>query len=107
MDVYAGILRRLTACKEHTCIEGPINDGLSEVRQSSLLRYKCLPRNRSIHNSTNITMHFVLLGATGRTGKHVLRELLAQGHTAVAPVRNTSSLEAQDGLTVVKGSPLK
>ncbi|KAF1825165.1 NAD-dependent epimerase/dehydratase [Dissoconium aciculare CBS 342.82] len=51
-------------------------------------------------------MHFLLLGATGRTGKHVVRELLAQGHTAVALVRNANSLDAQPGLTIVTGTPL-
>lgn len=51
-------------------------------------------------------MHFLLLGATGRTGKHVVSELLAQGHTAVALVRNSASLPARPGLTVVTGSPL-
>jgi uncharacterized protein YbjT (DUF2867 family) len=51
-------------------------------------------------------MHFLLLGATGRTGKYVVQELLAQGHTAVALVRTPSSLDAQPGLTIVQGSPL-
>ncbi|KZL63300.1 nad-dependent epimerase dehydratase [Colletotrichum incanum] len=51
-------------------------------------------------------MHFLLLGATGRTGKHVVSELLSQGHTAVALVRISSSLTPRPGLTVVTGSPL-
>ena len=51
-------------------------------------------------------MHFLLLGATGRTGQHVVSELLSQGHTAVALVRNTASLTPRPGLTVVTGSPL-
>ncbi|GKT49755.1 uncharacterized protein ColSpa_09936 [Colletotrichum spaethianum] len=51
-------------------------------------------------------MHFLLLGATGRTGKHVVSELLSQGHTAVALVRTSGSLAPRDGLTVVTGSPL-
>ncbi|CAK7242377.1 MAG: hypothetical protein STHCBS139747_003866 [Sporothrix thermara] len=51
-------------------------------------------------------MHFLLIGATGRTGKHVVSELLAQGHTAVALVRNTAALAGRKGLTVVQGSPL-
>ncbi|CAK7221267.1 hypothetical protein SCUCBS95973_004436 [Sporothrix curviconia] len=51
-------------------------------------------------------MHFLLLGATGRTGKHVVTELLAQGHTAVALVRNPSAVTGRKGLTVVQGSPL-
>jgi putative NADH-flavin reductase len=51
-------------------------------------------------------MHFLLLGATGRTGKHVVSELLSQGHTAVALVRTASSLTPRSGLTIVTGSPL-
>ncbi|KAM0342403.1 hypothetical protein ACHAPU_009590 [Fusarium lateritium] len=51
-------------------------------------------------------MHFFLLGATGRTGKLVVSELLSQNHTAIALVRNPSSLTAQPGLTIVTGSPL-
>lgn len=51
-------------------------------------------------------MHFLLLGATGRTGKHVVSEILSEGHTATALVRTTSSLTPRAGLTVVTGSPL-
>lgn len=51
-------------------------------------------------------MHFLLLGATGRTGKHVVSQLLSQGHTAVALVRASASLTPRPGLTVVAGSPL-
>ncbi|KAH6869788.1 NAD-dependent epimerase/dehydratase [Thelonectria olida] len=51
-------------------------------------------------------MHFLLLGATGRTGKHVVSGLLSQGHTAVALVRTSGSLAPHPGLTVVIGSPL-
>ena len=51
-------------------------------------------------------MHFLLLGATGRTGKHVVSELLSQGHTAVALVRTSGSLTPHSGLTIVTGSPL-
>ena len=51
-------------------------------------------------------MHFLLLGATGRTGQHVVSEVLSLGHTAVALVRNPGSLSPRPGLTVVTGSPL-
>jgi hypothetical protein len=51
-------------------------------------------------------MHFLLLGATGRTGQHVVSEVLSQGHTAVALVRTAGSLTPRPGLTVVTGSPL-
>lgn len=51
-------------------------------------------------------MHFLLLGATGRTGQCVVSELLSQGHTAVALVRKPEAVQAQSGLTVVPGSPL-
>jgi uncharacterized protein YbjT (DUF2867 family) len=53
-------------------------------------------------------MHFLLVGATGRTGRHVVSELLSQGHTAVALIRASSSntLAPRVGLTIVTGSPL-
>jgi uncharacterized protein YbjT (DUF2867 family) len=51
-------------------------------------------------------MHFLLLGASGRTGQHVVSELLLQGHTVVALVRNAGSLVSRPGLTIVTGSPL-
>lgn len=51
-------------------------------------------------------MHFLLLGGTGRTGTHVVSELLSQSHTAVALVRTSGSLAPRPGLTVVTGSPL-
>jgi len=51
-------------------------------------------------------MHFLLLGASGRTGQHVVSELLSQGHTAVALVRTSGSLTPRPGLTIVTGSPL-
>ena len=51
-------------------------------------------------------MHFLVLGATGRTGLHVVSELLLQGHTVVALVRAPDKLSPRPGLTVVAGSPL-
>jgi hypothetical protein len=51
-------------------------------------------------------MHFLLLGASGRTGQHVISELLSQGHTAVALVRTSGSVAPRPGLTIVTGSPL-
>ncbi|KAH0432944.1 nad-dependent epimerase dehydratase [Colletotrichum camelliae] len=51
-------------------------------------------------------MHFLILGATGRTGKHVVSELSSQGHTAVALVRSPGSLPDTPGLTIATGSPL-
>jgi uncharacterized protein YbjT (DUF2867 family) len=51
-------------------------------------------------------MHFLLLGATGRTGQHVSAELLRRGHTVVALVRSPSNVEARPGLTIITGTPL-
>lgn len=51
-------------------------------------------------------MHFLLLGASGRTGQHVVSELLSQGHTAVALVRTSASITPRPGLTIITGSPL-
>ncbi|KAM0334738.1 hypothetical protein ACHAPQ_004923 [Fusarium lateritium] len=51
-------------------------------------------------------MHFFLLGASGRTGKQVVAELLSQNHTAIALVRKSAAITPQPGLTIVTGSPL-
>ncbi|PTD05414.1 hypothetical protein FCULG_00000177 [Fusarium culmorum] len=51
-------------------------------------------------------MHFLLLGATGRTGKLVVSEIIAQNHTTTALVRDPSAVTAQPGITIVTGSPL-
>ncbi|KAH8174638.1 NAD(P)H-binding domain-containing protein [Sarocladium implicatum] len=51
-------------------------------------------------------MHFLLLGATGRTGQCVVSHLLSQGHTAVALARKPEAVKPQPGLTVVSGTPL-
>ncbi|KAH6603863.1 hypothetical protein Trco_007309 [Trichoderma cornu-damae] len=56
--------------------------------------------------SSSKAMHFLLLGASGRTGQHVVSELLSQSHTAVALVRTPGSLTPRPGLTIVTGSPL-
>lgn len=51
-------------------------------------------------------MHFLLVGATGRTGSLILSEALSRGHTVTALVRNPDSVPAQPGLTLAKGSPM-
>jgi nucleoside-diphosphate-sugar epimerase len=51
-------------------------------------------------------MHFLLLGASGRTGQHIVSYLLSQGHTAVALVRTSTSILPRPGLTIITGSPL-
>ena len=43
------------------------------------------------HLSSSKTMHFLLLGANGRTSQHVVFESLSRGHTAVALVRISGS----------------
>ncbi|RDW95358.1 hypothetical protein BP5796_01121 [Coleophoma crateriformis] len=52
-------------------------------------------------------MHFLLLGASGRSGKLVIEEALERGHTITALVRNTSSLPVKKGVTIVQGTPLQ
>jgi putative NADH-flavin reductase len=51
-------------------------------------------------------MHFLLVGASGRTGQHVLTALLSQNHTATALIRPSSTLTPRPGLTIIIGSPL-
>lgn len=52
-------------------------------------------------------MHFLILGASGRTGKLTTAAALQAGHTVTALVRNTDSLDPQPGLTIVEGTPLQ
>lgn len=55
-------------------------------------------------------MQILLLGATGRTGTQVLKELLARNHKVTALARNPESLESTlpngSNLTIIPGSPL-
>lgn len=56
-------------------------------------------------------MQILLLGATGRTGTQVLKELLARNHKVTALARNPESLESTlpnrpSNLTIIRGSPL-
>jgi len=44
-----------------------------------------------------------LFGATGGTGKAVIRQGLAAGHSITALVRDPSKLESAEGITVVEG----
>ncbi|QSZ34078.1 hypothetical protein DSL72_005666 [Monilinia vaccinii-corymbosi] len=50
-------------------------------------------------------MHFLILGASGRTGSLVLAEALSKNHTVTALARNPSSIPSAPGLTVIKGTP--
>lgn len=56
-------------------------------------------------------MQILLLGATGRTGHQVLKELLARNHKVTALARNPERLEStlpadRSNLTIIPGSPL-
>ena len=46
-------------------------------------------------------MRFVVLGATGGTGRHVVSNALARGHQVVAFVRRAGAFEPTEGLTEV------
>jgi uncharacterized protein YbjT (DUF2867 family) len=47
----------------------------------------------------------LVLGATGRTGEHVVEYALAKGYSITALVRNPAKLAQRAGLTVVEGTP--
>ncbi len=51
-------------------------------------------------------MRLALFGATGRTGRHLLKQALAQGHTVTAFVRNPTALVPQERLTSIQGDVL-
>lgn len=48
-------------------------------------------------------MNLVVFGASGGTGRELIRQALAQGHHVTAFVRNPRSFPAQEGLRVVVG----
>ena len=50
-------------------------------------------------------MKFLVLGATGRTGKWIVSQGLARGHQIVALARDATRLAPQQGLTVIQGLP--
>lgn len=78
----------------------------SPFRNEASSPHELKQTSTQLHLSPSNSMHFLLLGASGRTGQHVVSEILSQGHTAVALVRTSSSLTARPGLTIATGSPL-
>jgi len=52
-------------------------------------------------------MRILVLGGSGRTGSVVIDEALTRGHTVTALVRDPDVVPSKDGLTIVKGTPLK
>ena len=48
-------------------------------------------------------MKITVLGATGATGKYVVEQALAAGHTVTALVRDAQKLPAREGLFIVEG----
>jgi putative NADH-flavin reductase len=51
-------------------------------------------------------MQIALFGATGGTGRQVLEQAIASGHTVTALVRDPAKIEARSGLTLVHGDVL-
>ncbi|OEK04836.1 NAD(P)-dependent oxidoreductase [Roseivirga misakiensis] len=51
-------------------------------------------------------MKLLLLGATGRTGKHILTEALAKNYQVTCLSRNAHRLPHHVGLTIIEGDPL-
>jgi uncharacterized protein len=50
--------------------------------------------------SKEIAMNVVVYGATGNSGKEIVKELLSRGHAVTGVARKVSSLKAEKGLTV-------
>jgi len=51
-------------------------------------------------------MKIIVFGATGGTGKEIVRQAIEQGHTVTAFVRNPAALTPQDGLKTFQGDVL-
>ena len=50
-------------------------------------------------------MNILVLGATGPTGREVMRQALAAGHRVTAFVRDPAKLAGESGMRVVQGDP--
>ncbi|MTI31189.1 NAD(P)-dependent oxidoreductase [Xanthovirga aplysinae] len=50
-------------------------------------------------------MKILLLGATGRTGKYVLKQALESDYEVNCLSRNSERIQKQDGITVIEGNP--
>ena len=50
-------------------------------------------------------MKLLVLGASGRTGQHIVAQALSRGHTVTALVRDPGKITARDGLTLIQGTP--
>lgn len=50
-------------------------------------------------------MKLLLIGATGRTGRHVISQALGRGHDVIAFVRRKGSLDSHERLQAVIGDP--
>ncbi|MEO0899206.1 MAG: NAD(P)H-binding protein [Bacteroidota bacterium] len=50
-------------------------------------------------------MHILLLGATGRTGKHIVHAALAKGHSLHCVVRDASKLDKHEQIIPFVGNP--
>lgn len=50
-------------------------------------------------------MNILVLGATGPTGREVMRQALAAGHRVTAFVRDPAKLSGEGGIRVVQGDP--
>jgi putative NADH-flavin reductase len=49
-------------------------------------------------------MKLLILGATGHTGRELVRQALTRGHSVTAFVRSPTKLEPTDGLSIVPGA---
>ena len=56
--------------------------------------------------SKKSSLNILILGATGDTGKIILRRALEKNHKVTALVRSPQKLEEHANLTIVKGSVL-
>lgn len=51
-------------------------------------------------------MHILIIGGNGRTGQLVIEKAISQGHQVTALVREATSLQPQDNLSIVEGTPI-
>jgi putative NADH-flavin reductase len=62
--------------------------------------------NKRIRRKNSFQMKIAVLGATGGTGKEVVKQALAKGHQVTALCRNPDKLEQAANLMILEGSVL-
>jgi uncharacterized protein len=65
--------------------------------------YRLLTETATQRGTTSIMAHIALIGASGRAGSRILKELSERGHTVTAIARNPEKIASLPNVTAKKG----